>query len=62
MSVKNCGKNWHALPIAMNAWAMCAEPGLFIGFELVSDRAAKTPDKALALDVIERLRVERVLT
>lgn len=36
--------------------------GLFIGFELVSDRAAKTPDKALALDVIERLRAERVLT
>ncbi|MBJ7221197.1 MULTISPECIES: aspartate aminotransferase family protein [unclassified Brenneria] len=36
--------------------------GLFIGFELVGDREAKTPDKALALDVIERLRAERVLT
>lgn len=36
--------------------------GLFIGFELVSDRTAKTPDKMLALDVIERLRAERVLT
>ncbi|PLR46674.1 aspartate aminotransferase family protein [Chimaeribacter arupi] len=36
--------------------------GLFIGFELVSDRAAKTPDKALALDVTERLREQRVLT
>ena len=36
--------------------------GLFIGFELVSDRESKTPDKALALDVIERLRAERVLT
>lgn len=35
--------------------------GLFIGFELVSDRAAKTPDKTLALDVIERLRAELVL-
>ncbi|QTF08895.1 aspartate aminotransferase family protein [Brenneria izadpanahii] len=36
--------------------------GLFIGFELVSDREAKTPDKQLALDVIERLRAEHVLT
>lgn len=30
--------------------------GLFIGFELVSDRECKTPDKALALEVIEALR------
>ncbi|GKW15554.1 aspartate aminotransferase family protein [Pectobacterium carotovorum subsp. carotovorum] len=36
--------------------------GLFIGFELVSDRETKTPDKALALDVVEHLRAERVLT
>ncbi|KAA8998078.1 aspartate aminotransferase family protein [Affinibrenneria salicis] len=36
--------------------------GLFIGLELVSDRAAKTPDKTLALDVIEKLRAQRVLT
>lgn len=36
--------------------------GLFIGFELVSHRESKTADKALALDVIERLRAERVLT
>ncbi|AUH01287.1 aspartate aminotransferase family protein [Prodigiosinella confusarubida] len=36
--------------------------GLFIGFELVSDRDAKTPNKALALDVIERLRTDHVLT
>ena len=32
--------------------------GLFIGFELVSHRESKTADKALALDVIERLRAE----
>lgn len=36
--------------------------GLFTGFELVTDRETKAPDKALALDVIERLRAERVLT
>ncbi|AHF76560.1 Class III aminotransferase [Sodalis praecaptivus] len=36
--------------------------GLFIGFELVSDRERKTPDKALALDVIEKLRDRFVLT
>ncbi len=36
--------------------------GLFIGFELVSDRTKKTPDKALALNVIEKLRDRRVLT
>lgn len=36
--------------------------GLFIGFELVSDSDAKTPDKQLALDVIERLRDKHVLT
>lgn len=36
--------------------------GLFIGFELVSDREAKTPDKQLALDVIEQLRADHVLT
>ena len=36
--------------------------GLFIGFELVSDRAQKTPNKALALDVIEKLRDRHVLT
>ncbi|MFT4191158.1 MAG: aspartate aminotransferase family protein [Comamonas sp.] len=36
--------------------------GLFIGFELVTDRASKTPDKALALDVVEKLREQRVLT
>ncbi|WOE32898.1 MULTISPECIES: aspartate aminotransferase family protein [unclassified Acinetobacter] len=37
--------------------------GLFIGFELVKDRETKTPNKALALDVIEELRnTHRVLT
>jgi 4-aminobutyrate aminotransferase-like enzyme len=36
--------------------------GLFIGFELVRDRAQKTPNKALALDVIEKLRDRHVLT
>ncbi|WP_416260988.1 aspartate aminotransferase family protein [Gibbsiella quercinecans] len=36
--------------------------GLFIGFELVSDRETKTPDKQLALDLIEKLRENRVLT
>ena len=37
--------------------------GLFIGFELVTDQASKTPNKALALDLIEMLRIEhRVLT
>ncbi|WP_235212776.1 aspartate aminotransferase family protein [Burkholderia sp. MSh2] len=36
--------------------------GLFIGFELVADRAAKTPDKVRALNVIEELRERRVLT
>lgn len=37
--------------------------GLFIGFELVKDRDSKTPDKALALDLIEELRNKhRVLT
>jgi 4-aminobutyrate aminotransferase-like enzyme len=36
--------------------------GLFIGFELVSDRNNKTPDKQLALDVIECLRDRHVLT
>ncbi|MCF9045216.1 aspartate aminotransferase family protein [Acinetobacter nectaris] len=30
--------------------------GLFIGFELVADRASKTPNKRLALNVIEELR------
>lgn len=36
--------------------------GLFTGFEIVKDRAAKTPDKQRALDVIEALREEYVLT
>ncbi len=36
--------------------------GLFIGFELVSDRDTKTPDRELALDVVERLRDRFVLT
>ncbi|AOA59198.1 aspartate aminotransferase family protein [Acinetobacter larvae] len=37
--------------------------GLFIGFELVSDPVLKTPDKQLALDLIEELRNQhRVLT
>nr|WP_246396241.1 aspartate aminotransferase family protein [Gluconacetobacter tumulisoli] len=36
--------------------------GLFIGFELVTDRNSKAPDKALALQLIEMLRDERVLT
>ena len=36
--------------------------GLFIGFELVQDKESKLPDKALALDLIEALRGEGVLT
>ncbi|OAT78265.1 4-aminobutyrate aminotransferase [Mangrovibacter phragmitis] len=36
--------------------------GLFIGFELVTDKASKNPDKQRALDVIERLREDHVLT
>ncbi|MBQ4770947.1 aminotransferase class III-fold pyridoxal phosphate-dependent enzyme [Pectobacterium versatile] len=36
--------------------------GLFIGFELVSDRENKTPDKALALNLTEALRDNGVLT
>ncbi len=36
--------------------------GLFIGFELVKDKASKTPDKQLALDITEQLREHRVLT
>ncbi|MCX8958409.1 aspartate aminotransferase family protein [Erwinia psidii] len=36
--------------------------GLFIGFELVTDKASKTPDKPLALDVTEKLRENHVLT
>ena len=37
--------------------------GLFIGFELAQDQSSKAPNKALALDLIEMLRVEhRVLT
>lgn len=36
--------------------------GLFIGFELVKDKASKTPDKQLALDITEMLRDNRVLT
>lgn len=37
--------------------------GLFIGFELVTDRESKMPDKALALNLIEELRnTHRVLT
>lgn len=36
--------------------------GLFIGFELVKDKASKTPDKRLALDITEMLRDNRVLT
>ncbi|MDE7538698.1 aspartate aminotransferase family protein [Gluconobacter sphaericus] len=36
--------------------------GLFIGLELVSDRRLKTPDKVLALDLVEALRHDGVLT
>lgn len=37
--------------------------GLFIGFELVTDRMSKTPNQQLALNVIEELRnTHRVLT
>lgn len=36
--------------------------GLFIGFELVKDRSSKAPDKALALNVVEKLRDNHVLT
>ena len=36
--------------------------GLFIGFELVTDREKRQLNKALALDLIETLRAEQVLT
>lgn len=37
--------------------------GLFIGFELVKDKSTKVPNKILALDLIEMLRIEHnVLT
>ena len=37
--------------------------GLFIGFEIIQDRNTKTPDKLLALNLIEELRnTHRVLT
>lgn len=36
--------------------------GLFIGFELVSDLGKKTPDSVLALDLIESLRDNQILT
>ena len=36
--------------------------GLFIGFELVSDIEKKTPDQKMALDLIELLRDNQVLT
>jgi len=36
--------------------------GLFIGFELVTDKISKTPDKQLALDITEKLRDNCVLT
>lgn len=36
--------------------------GLFIGFELVKDKDTREPDKALALDLIEVLREQGVLT
>lgn len=36
--------------------------GLFIGFELVTDRESKNPDKQRALDVIEHLRESHILT
>ncbi|WP_241579221.1 aspartate aminotransferase family protein [Rosenbergiella nectarea] len=36
--------------------------GLFIGFELVTDPESKQPNKALALDLIERLRDQGILT
>jgi len=36
--------------------------GLFIGFELVKDRESKQPDKRLALDLVEALREDFVLT
>ncbi|EPW2999954.1 TPA: aspartate aminotransferase family protein [Pseudomonas aeruginosa] len=36
--------------------------GLFIGFELVKDKATREPDKALALELIEVLREQGVLT
>ncbi|MEX5262173.1 aspartate aminotransferase family protein [Kocuria sp. CPCC 205263] len=36
--------------------------GLFIGFELVTDRATREPDRDLALGVLEQLRERGVLT
>lgn len=36
--------------------------GLFIGFELVKDRATKEPDRGLALNLLEELRQRGVLT
>lgn len=36
--------------------------GLFIGFELVKDRSTKEPDRDLALNMLEELRMRGVLT
>lgn len=36
--------------------------GLFIGFELVKDRQTREPDRDLALDMLEELRMRGVLT
>lgn len=36
--------------------------GLFLGFELTKNDAAKTPDQGKALDIIEMLRDEHILT
>lgn len=46
----------------MNVSGYVRSAGLFIGFELVTDREKRQPNKALALDLIEALLAEHVLT
>lgn len=36
--------------------------GLYVGVDVVTDRSSKTPDTALALDIVEGLRDRRILT
>lgn len=52
----------HALAMRHECIGDVRGSGLFIGLELVQDRSSKAPAKQLALDVIEHLRQQRVLT
>lgn len=51
-----------ALKLAHPAIGDVRGAGLFMGLELVTDRATKSPDRTLALDVLEELRERGVLT